>query len=170
MIKSVMGKAPVIDDSCFIAENSSIIGDVNIVENSSIWYGAVIRSDINTTIIGKNTNIQENSTLHNDFDFPTLVGDNVTIGHNCVVHGCTVGNNVLVGMGSVILNGAVIGENTIIGAGSLVTQNKKIPSGVLCMGSPARVIRELTVEEIESINTSAKHYIEMGTFHKESVK
>ena len=101
-----------------------------VEENTSIWYGVCIRSDMDKTIIGKNTNIQENSTLHNDFGIPTIVGDEVTIGHNCVIHGCKISNNVLIGMGSVILNGAEIGENTIIGAGSLVTQNKKIPSGV----------------------------------------
>ena len=118
------------------------------------------------TVIGKNTNIQENSTLHNDFGIPTIVGDEVTIGHNCVIHGCKVSNNVLIGMGSVILNGAEIGENTIIGAGSLVTQNKKIPSGVLCMGSPAKVVRELSEEEIKSIKESSVHYIEMANMHK----
>lgn len=170
MIKMVMGKTPVIDESCFIAENAAIVGDVVIGENSNIWYGVVIRSEWQPTTIGKNTNIQENSTVHIDHDFPTTIGDEVTIGHNCIIHGCTIENNVLVGMGSTILNGAEIGENTIIGAGSLVTQNKKIPSGVLCMGSPAKVVRELTKEEIESIKISAKQYVELGEIHKESQK
>lgn len=166
MIKNYKGKSPIIKDSCFIAENATIIGDVKIEENANIWYGTVVRSDMSYTTIGENTNIQENTTVHNDFDTPTEIGNNVTIGHNCVIHGCKIGDNVLVGMGSVILNNAEIGENTIIGAGSLVTQGKKIPSGVLCIGSPAKVVRELTNEEIDSIKSSAIHYLEMAEEHK----
>lgn len=168
MIKTILGKTPMVHESCFVAENATIVGDVVVGDNSNIWYGVVIRSEGQPTVIGKNTNIQENSTVHIDHDFPTTIGDDVTIGHNCIIHGCTIKNNVLVGMGSIILNGAEIGENTIIGAGSLVTQNKKIPSGVLCMGSPAKVVRELTAEEIESIKTSANHYVQVGEIHKES--
>jgi len=166
MIKSYKGKSPIIKDSCFIAENATIIGDVKIAENANIWYGTVVRSDMSYTTIGENTNIQENTTVHNDFDTPTEIGNNVTIGHNCVIHGCKIGDNVLIGMGSVILNNAEIGENTIIGAGSLVTQGKKIPSGALCIGSPAKVVRELTDEEISSIKSSAIHYLEMAEEHK----
>ena len=170
MIKTIMGTTPVIHESCFVAENAAIVGNVVIGENSNIWYSTVIRSEGELTVIGKNTNIQENSTVHIDYEFPTTIGDNVTVGHNCIIHGCTIKNNVLVGMGSTILNGAEIGENTIIGAGSLVTQNKKIPSGVLCMGSPAKVVRELTEEEIEDIKTSAEHYVHLGEIHKGSQK
>ena len=101
--------------------------------------------------------------MHNDDNFPVNIGDYVTIGHNCIIHGCKISNNTLIGMGSTILNGAEIGEYTIIGAGSLVTQGKKIPSGVLCMGVPAKVIRELTIEEKESIKKSAEHYVELST-------
>lgn len=167
MIKSYKGKTPQIKETSFIAENATVIGDVDIDDNANIWYGTVVRSDMSYTTIGKNTNIQENTTVHNDFNTPTEIGDNVTIGHNCVIHGCKINNNVLIGMGSVILNNAEIGENTIIGAGSLVTQGKKIPSGVLCIGSPAKVIRELTEEEIENIKASAIHYLEMAEAHKE---
>lgn len=167
MIKGIDGKEPQIHNDSFTACNATIIGDVNIEKGCSIWYGAVIRSDMNLTTIGSNTNIQENTTVHNDTEFATHIGDNVTIGHNCVIHGCTVMDNVLVGMGTVILNGASIGKNTIIGAGSLVTQNKVIPEGVLCMGSPAKVIRNLTEEEIKSIAVSAVHYKELGIKHKE---
>lgn len=166
MIKELKGKKLDINESCFIAETASVVGEVTIGANTSVWYGAVIRSDMNSTIIGEKTNIQENSTVHNDSDFPTIIGDEVTIGHNCIIHGCTIKNNSLIGMGSIILNGAIIGENTIIGAGSLVTQNKEIPSGVLCMGSPAKVIRNLTEEEIASLKESAKHYVEMAEMHK----
>ena len=166
MIKEVKGRKPIISESCFIAENAAVVGEVTIGKGSSVWYGTCIRSDMDKTIIGENTNIQENSTVHNDFGIPTIIGDNVTIGHNCIIHGCTINSNTLIGMGSIILNGAEIGENTIIGAGSLVTQNKKIPSGVLCMGSPAKVVRELTEEEINSIKESAEHYVDMASMHK----
>jgi carbonic anhydrase/acetyltransferase-like protein (isoleucine patch superfamily) len=166
MIKAYKGNKPEIMESCFIADNATVIGQVKINDNANVWYGSVIRSDMSYTTIGSNTNIQENTTVHNDFSTPTEIGDNVTIGHNCVIHGCKIKNNVLIGMGSIILNNAEIGENTIIGAGSLVTQGKKIPSGVLCIGSPAKVIRELTSEEIESIKSSAIHYLEMAEEHK----
>lgn len=170
MIKSVMGKTPVVDESCFIAENATVVGDVVVGANTNVWYSAVLRSDEDTMVIGKNTNIQDNTTVHNQGGFPVVIGDDVTIGHNCIIHGCKIGNNVLVGMGSTILNGADIGENTIIGAGSLVTQNKKIPSGVLCMGVPAKVIRELTEEEIQANKESAEHYVKIGKAHKEVEK
>ncbi|WP_454052966.1 gamma carbonic anhydrase family protein [Clostridium sp. Marseille-Q7071] len=167
MIKSFKGINPNIHDSCFIAENAAIIGNVEIAENSNIWYGTVLRGDMDYLKVGKNTNIQDNSTVHNDYNTPTKIGDNVTIGHNSIIHGCSIGNNVLIGMGSIILNNSEIGENTIIGAGSLVTQGKKIPSGVLCMGSPAKVVRELTKEEIEHIKKSAEGYVQMGMEHKQ---
>ncbi len=168
MIKSVMGKTPVVDESCFVAENATVVGDVIIGANSNIWYSAVVRSDEDTMVIGANTNIQDNTSVHNHGGFPVAIGDDVTIGHNCIIHGCKIGNNVLVGMGSTVLNGAEIGDNTIIGAGSLVTQNKKIPSGVLCMGVPAKVIRELTEEEIEANRESASHYVKVGKAHKDT--
>lgn len=167
MIKSLKGINPDIHESCFIAENAFVIGNVQIGEKSNIWYGTVLRGDMDYLRVGKNTNIQDNSTVHNDYNTPTNIGDNVTIGHNSIIHGCTIKDNVLIGMGSIILNNAEIGENTIIGAGSLVTQGKKIPSGVLCMGSPAKVVRELTKEEIEHIKKSAENYVQMGMEHKQ---
>lgn len=166
MIKEIKGMKPEIDETCFIAENASVVGDVKIGKNTSVWYGVAIRSDMDSTVIGKNTNIQENTTVHNDYGIPTAIGDNVTIGHNCVIHGCKISDNVLVGMGSIILNNAQISKNTMIGAGSLVTQNKFFPEGVLIMGSPAKVVRELTEEEIKSIQTSSEHYLEMANMHK----
>lgn len=160
MIYSYEGIIPKIDEDCFIAQNSSLIGNVEMKKGSSLWFGAVVRGDSDKIIIGKNTNIQDNCTLHSDKGIPTIIGDNVTVGHNCVVHGCTINNNCIIGMGSIILNGAEIGENCIIGAGSLITQNTKIPSNSLCFGAPVRVIRELTEDEIKSIKESAKHYVE----------
>lgn len=162
MLTNFKGKNPNINEKTFIATSADIIGDVTLETGANIWYGAVLRGDTNKIYIGKNTNIQDNSVVHVDVDKPCTLGDGVTVGHRAIVHGCTVKNNVLVGMGAIILNGAEIGENTIIGAGSLVTQNKKIPSGVLCMGVPAKVVRELTEEEIDSIKKSAQHYVELS--------
>lgn len=155
-------KNPIISKESFTAENSSIIGEVILEDHSSIWFGAVLRADVNTIKIGKGTNIQDNCTVHVDDDYDVIIGENVTVGHNAIIHGCKIGDNSLIGMGSIILDGATIGSNTIIGAGSLVTSNKEIPSGVLCLGSPAKVIRELTEEEIISIKNSSKHYIELS--------
>lgn len=159
MIHNFENIKPNISEESFVAQSSDIIGNVILKEDSSIWFGAVLRGDCDKIIVGKGSNIQDNCTVHSDKDEPTEIGDYVTIGHNAIIHGCKIGNNSLVGMGAIVLNGAEIGENTIIGAGSLVTQGKKIPSGVLCLGSPAKVIRELTVEEINSIKESAEHYI-----------
>lgn len=166
MIKELKGMKMEVDETCFVAENAAVVGDVKIGANTSVWYGVCIRSDMDSTVIGSNTNIQENTSVHNDYGISTIIGDNVTIGHNCVIHGCKISNNVLIGMGSVVLNNAQIGENSMVGAGSLVTQNKVFPSGVLIMGSPAKVIRELTDEEIKSIQSSANHYLEMAKMHK----
>lgn len=162
MIHEFEGQIPKIHRDSFIASSADIIGDVVIGEYSNIWFGTVLRGDMNFLSVGTHTNIQDNSTVHNDHDFPAIIGDYVTIGHNCIIHGCKISNNTLIGMGSTILNGAEIGEYTIIGAGSLVTQGKKIPGGVLCMGVPAKVVRELTIQEKESIKNSAQHYVELS--------
>lgn len=144
----------------YIAEGAKIIGDVQIGEDSSVWYNAVIRGDSNSIVIGENTNVQDNAVLHTSHSHPLTIGDNVTIGHGAIVHGCTIGNNVLIGMGAIVLDGAVIEENCIIGAGALVTQNKVIPSGSLALGNPAKVVRELKREELESILENANEYSE----------
>lgn len=167
MIKALAGKKPEIHESCFVAETADVIGDVKIGENSSIWYKVVIRGDDNPIIIGKNTNIQDNTVVHISHLYPTIIGDNVTVGHSAIVHACKVGNNTLIGMGAIILDGAEVGNETIIGAGSLVPPGKKIPSGVMVMGSPAKVIRDLTEEEKRSLLISAEKYIEYGNQHKE---
>lgn len=166
MIKSFRDKNPMIHEHCFIAETANVIGDIVIGENSSIWYNVVIRADVNSVRIGKNSNIQDNSVIHNSDDFPTIIGDDVTVGHNAIVHACSVGNKVLIGMGAIVLDGAEIGDETIIGAGSIVTSGKKIPSGVLALGSPAKVIRELTVEEKKSLIDSAEKYVKLSKDHK----
>ncbi|KYH35605.1 galactoside O-acetyltransferase [Clostridium tepidiprofundi DSM 19306] len=162
MINNYNKFEPKIKESCFIADNASIIGNVDIGEDSSVWFGAVIRGDLEKIVIGRRTNIQDNCTIHVDTDCSVELGDGVTIGHNSIIHGCKIGNNCLIGMGSTILNGATIGDNCIIGANSLITQGKKIPSGVLCLGSPAKIIRELTEEEINFIKKNAEHYVELA--------
>ncbi|QCX34247.1 gamma carbonic anhydrase family protein [Caloramator sp. E03] len=157
---------PKIHSSCFIAENSTIIGKVKIDEGSSIFFNVVLRGDVEEIAIGKYTNIQDNCTVHTDINYPAKIGDEVTVGHNCIIHGCNIGNNCIIGMGSIILNGAEIGENCIIGAGSLVTQNYKIPPNTLCFGSPAKIIRELTKDEIYQIKKYAMHYVETAKIYK----
>lgn len=142
----------------YIAEGAKITGEVEIGENSSVWYNAVIRGDSNPIVIGENTNVQDNAVLHVSHSHPMSIGDNVTIGHGAIVHGCTIGNNVLIGMGAIVLDGAVIEDNCIIGAGALVTQNKVIPSGSLAFGNPAKVLRTLTEEEKQSILENANEY------------
>jgi len=158
MIHQFDGQMPNIHENTFIARSADVIGNVSIGENSSIWFGAVVRSDMNSMSIGEYTNVLDNCTVHNDHDFAVNIGDYVTIGHNAVIHGCKISSNTLIGMGSIILNGAEIGEDTIIGSGSLVTEGKKIPSGVLCMGVPAKVIRKLTIKEKEGLKELAQNY------------
>lgn len=167
MIINFKNMKPNISEGCFIAESAQVIGDLTLGKNSSIWFGAVVRADVNKIFIGNGTNIQDNSTIHVNRSGPMVeIGDNVTIGHNVVLHGCKIQNNCLIGMGAIILDGAQIGENTIIGAGSLVTSNKIIPSGVLCMGSPARVIRNLTESEITANKNNAIHYVNLSKEYK----
>lgn len=162
MIKNFKDKSPEIKESVYISENVDIIGDVLIKEDSNIWFGTRIRADINKIHIGKRTNIQENSVVHVDFDFETIIGDDVTIGHGAIIHGCIIENNVLIGMGSIIQNGAKISKNSIVGAGSLVTQNKVFEEGMLILGNPAKAIRKLSEEEIKSIEISAKNYAKLS--------
>ena len=160
MIRKYKDNVPMIHESCFVAESADIIGRVTLEENCSIWFGAVLRGDCNSIHIGKGSNIQDNCTVHVGHKEVVEIGEYVTVGHNAIIHGCKIGSHTLIGMGAIILNNAEIGEGTIIGAGSLVTSNKKIPSGVLCIGSPAKVIRELTEEERTYIRESAKFYLQ----------
>lgn len=162
MLLDFNGIKPVVDKTCYISESVDIIGEVIIEKNANIWFGTTIRGDMSKIHIGENTNIQENSVVHVDFECETNIGKNVTIGHRAIIHGCTIYDNVLVGMGSIILNGAKIGKNSIIGAGSLVTQNKEFEEGVLIMGSPAKVVRKLTEAEIQSIEESAINYVKIS--------
>ena len=167
MIHSFDGNKPEIKEDVFIAEGSKIIGNVVIKKGASIWFNTIIRGDIDSIKIGQNTNVQENSTLHIDKGIPLNIGDNVTIGHGAVLHGCTVNNNCIVGMGSTVLNNAEIGENTIIGAGALIPEGKEIPPGSLVLGVPGKVVRDLKEDEINKIKKSAEHYHQLARRYRE---
>lgn len=158
MIRELKGIKPQIHQDAFIAESADVLGDVNVGEGSSIWYSAVLRGDIENITIGKYSNIQDNATVHTETDIPTKIGDYTVVGHNAIVHGASVGNNCLIGMGAIVLNNAVIGDNCIIGAGALVTEGKEIPANSLVIGSPGKVLRQVSEEEIEGIKNNAVRY------------
>lgn len=162
MILEIGEKTPKIDPSCFVAPNATVVGSVTVGPNSSLWYGCVLRGDLMPITLGAQINIQDNAVVHVDRSNPVKIGDFTTIGHSAIIHGCTIGNEVLVGMGSTILNGAVIGNNCIIGAGSLVTQGTHIPDGMLAFGSPAKAVRPVTESEIEHIRKSSRDYFELS--------
>ncbi|MEF7611879.1 gamma carbonic anhydrase family protein [Enterococcus casseliflavus] len=147
---------------CFVAENATIVGNVTLGKESTVWFQAVIRGDANRIEIGARTNIQDGTIIHVDNDAPTIVEDDVTVGHQCMLHGCTIKKGALIGMSSIVLNHAVIGENSLLGAGSLVTEGTVIPPNVLAFGRPARVIRPLTEEEIAKNQANITHYVENG--------
>lgn len=160
------GVAPSINENAYVSESVDIIGDVKVEENVSIWFGARLRADMNKIVIGANSNIQENAVVHVDIESPVIIGENVTIGHSAIIHGCNISNNVLVGMGSIILNNAKISKNSIVGAGALVTQGKEFEEGVLILGNPAKAVRKLSEEEIKSINRSADNYVALSKKYK----
>jgi carbonic anhydrase/acetyltransferase-like protein (isoleucine patch superfamily) len=153
-----LGKWPQIGSGVFLADNARLIGDVVVGEQSSIWFGSVLRGDINRVVIGHHTNIQDNSICHVADDYPCLVGDYVTVGHRAILHGCTVGNEVLIGMGAVLMNGVVIGEQCIIGAAALLTEGLRVPAGSLVYGAPARVVSTLGQTERAKIRGWAEKY------------
>ena len=145
-------------DNFWIAPNATVIGNVHLGKDASIWFNAVLRGDVENIYIGEGSNVQDGSVLHTDPGYPLKVGMNVTIGHMVMLHGCTIGDNSLIGIGAVILNNAKIGKNCIIGAKALITENKEIPDNSLVVGSPGKVIREVTEEEKEAIIENTKHY------------
>ena len=153
--------------AAFVAENATVRGHVTAGPGSSIYFGAVIRSESEETLIGPDTNIQDNCVLHTDAGFPIRIGRGCTIGHGATVHGCTVGDNVLIGMGATVLNGAKIGDNCIVGAGALVTGKMDAPAGSMILGSPAKVVRPLTEAEIESNRESAREYCHQADRYRE---
>ena len=157
---SILEHQPQIAKNVFIAPNATVIGNVILATGSSVWYGAVLRGDNDLISIGENTNIQDLSVVHVDPNKPVSIGKGCTIGHRAIVHGATIGDNVLIGMGAIVMNNAVIGENCIVGAGALITENKVIPRNSLVVGSPAKVVKSLSSEQINSIRTNAQVYVE----------
>ncbi len=159
MIYALGERKPVIArEGTFIADNATIVGSVNIAKGASVWFGAVLRGDNDWIRVGRGSNVQDGSILHTDAGIELVIAENVTVGHRVMLHGCRIGANSLIGIGSTILNHARIGANTVVGANSLVTEGKEFPDGVLLMGAPAKVQRELSAEEIERLSLSAAAY------------
>jgi carbonic anhydrase/acetyltransferase-like protein (isoleucine patch superfamily) len=148
------------DDSAWVAPTAVLVGDVRLGTQVSVWYGAVVRGDNTPILIGARSNIQENAVLHSDPGKPLTIGEGCTIGHQAMLHGCTIGDNSLIGIGAIVLNGARIGNNCLVGAGALVTEGKEFPDGSLIVGSPAKAIRELDEAAIAGLRASAQHYVD----------
>ncbi len=163
-LDTFLRKKPKLGKNVFIAKNATVIGDVTLGAHSSVWYGAVLRGDINRIVVGHHTNVQDNAVLHLADNFPCVLGNWVTVGHGAIVHACQVGDEVLVGMGAVILDGAIIGKQSLIGAKALVTQGTKIPPGSLVLGAPAKVVRKLTKEERAGLKWWAQKYVDNGAY------
>ena len=153
-------KVEIRTDDYFIADNATVIGSVVLEQNASIWFNAVLRGDNDVITVGENSNVQDGSVLHTDGGFPLTIGKNVTIGHKVMLHGCVIGDNSLIGINAVVLNGAKIGKNCLIGANALSPEGKVIPDGSLVMGSPGKVVREMTADQIKGLELSALHYVE----------
>ena len=161
---------PRIDDSAYLTESATVIGDVTIKANASVWYGVTIRGDTEAIVIGENSNIQEATVMHTDKGFPLTVGDNVTVGHQAMLHGCTIGDGSLIGIQAVVLNGAKIGRHCLVGAGALVTEGKEFPDNSLIIGSPAKAVRTLTEEQLAGLKKSAETYVERAKHYRQHLK
>lgn len=161
IVRGYEGKMPVLGARVFVAENATLIGDVEIADDASVWYGVVLRGDIHHIRIGARANIQDNSVLHVEHETgPAIVGEEVTVGHSATVHGCTIGRGALIGIGATVLSHAVVGEQALIGAGTLVPEGMEVPARTLVLGVPGRVKRELTAEELARLDRSWRHYVE----------
>ncbi|EKN70095.1 hypothetical protein BABA_06951 [Neobacillus bataviensis LMG 21833] len=164
------GKSPTIDDSVFFAPGAYLIGDVQIGKDSTVWFNAVLRADDGPIIIGERCSIQDNSTIHLYEGFPVVIEDDVTIGHNVILHGCKVGRNSIIGMGSTLLDNVEVGEECIIGANTLLAGGIKIPPRSLVLGSPGKVVRELSDKDLQMLQMSSEHYVQKGKEFKEILK
>lgn len=162
--------APRVADSCWIADSAQVMGNVELAEDSSVWFGTVIRGDTETIRIGRGSNIQDGSVLHADIGKPLTVGEYVTVGHKVMLHGCTIGDGTLIGIGAVVLNGARVGKGCIVGAGALVTEGKEFADGSMIIGSPAKAVRELTQAQQDALRMSATLYIENARRFKAGLK
>ncbi|MER6012394.1 gamma carbonic anhydrase family protein [Streptomyces bluensis] len=168
LIAGVGGKDPKVDQAAFAAPTSVVLGDVTLHPEASVWYGAVLRAEFAPIVVGAGSNVQDNCTLHVDPGFPVSIGERVSIGHNAVVHGATVEDDCLIGMGATVLNGAVIGAGSLVAAQALVPQGMRVPPGSLVAGVPAKVKRELTAQEREGIALNAAAYVELARTHREA--
>ncbi|MFC7865242.1 gamma carbonic anhydrase family protein [Streptomyces murinus] len=167
LIVGIGGKEPRVDAEAFVAPTASVIGDVMLGAGASVWYGAVVRGDVETITVGARANVQDNVTLHADPGFPVTIGERVSIGHNAVVHGATVEDDCLIGMGATVLNGAVIGAGSLVAAQALVPQGMVVPAGSLVAGVPAKVRRELSTEEQEGVTLNGTLYADLAQAHKD---
>ena len=154
----------------WIAPNATLIGKVRLKTDASVWFGAVLRGDNEWIELGERSQIQDNATLHTDPGFPMTIGSNCVIGHNVILHGCTIGANSLIGMGAILLNGARVGENSLVGAGALITEDKIFPEGCLIIGAPARIVRQLTPEERDGLIKVAANYAERGAYYRKHLR
>ena len=170
MIYTLENRTPKFLGDYFIAENAAVIGSVTLHHNASVWFGCVVRGDTDDLIVGENTNIQDGSVVHTDPGIKLRIGRDVTIGHLCMLHGCDIGDNTLIGIKSVILNGAKIGKNCIIGANTLITEGKVIPDGSLVMGSPGKVVRQVTPQETVMLTMQAAHYVENARRYRQHLR
>ena len=171
IVRAYEGKKPRLGNRVFVAENAAIIGDVVLGDDVSIWYNSVIRGDCNFIRIGARSNVQDNTTVHvMNGTHPTTIGDDVTIGHGAIVHGCTLHDRILIGMGAILLNGVVVGEDSIIAAGTLLTEGTRVPPRSLVMGSPGKVRRQLTDEDVRSIRAYAERYVEYRLDYMDAVR
>ena len=166
MIRRYLDKEPKIDRDAWVAESADVIGDVIVEKNVSIWYGVVIRGDLSQVLIKENSNVQDNSIIHVDYDKPTIIGKGVTVGHGAILHACEIGDNSLIGMGAIVLSGAKIGKNCIIGAGALIPEGREIPDNSLVLGIPGKVIRKVNDEEVERLKEASKEYLKLKKNHE----
>lgn len=169
LLKQFRGTRPKIDRA-YVAEDASVIGDVEIGKNASIWYGVVLRGDVDKIVIGDNTSIQDNSVAHCSTDLPTIVGNNCVVGHNAIVHSCTVEDGCLIGMGAVLLDGCHIGKESVVAAGAVVSPGTEVPPRSMVMGVPGRVVRTLKESDLEGIRLSVEHYIRFAEDQLERIE
>lgn len=162
--------APALADTAWVADSAQVIGNVTLAEGASVWFGVVIRGDTEAISVGRASNIQDNSVLHADHGMPLVIGEQVTVGHQAMLHGCTIGDGSLIGIQAVVLNGAKIGKHCLVGAGALVTEGKEFPDGCMILGSPAKAVRQLSEAQIEALKLSAQHYMDNARRYKTGLK
>ncbi len=164
------GHSPKLGENAYVADSAQVIGKVTLEENASVWFGTIIRGDSEHIHIGRNSNVQDASVLHADEGVPLRLGENVSVGHKVMLHGCTVGDGSLIGIGAVVLNHAKIGKNCLVGAGALVTEGKEFPDGSMILGSPAKAVKQLSPEQIAGLQRIAKHYVDNAERFRKGLK